>query len=130
VCVVVLFLGLGVVFPIVGSKVRKRLSNVPIIKSSRQAKTQEIMTVTWILTSVFLVRSILILALPNALHVVWTQPMLDDYFWVYNVLVVLYYCIFEACPCAVVLWIQRRLPPQRSSGVDAIGELNDSLLAN
>ena len=108
VCIVLLFLSLGVAFPILGLKVRRRLSNVPIIKSSRQAKVAEISAVAWILTAVFLLRSILILVLPNSLqNFFWTEDMVDDYFWLYCVLVLVYYTIFEAFPGVTVLWYQR-----------------------
>eukprot|EP00750_Incisomonas_marina_P030399 INCI7489.3.p1 GENE.INCI7489.3~~INCI7489.3.p1 ORF type:complete len:272 (+),score=30.56 INCI7489.3:215-1030(+) len=83
ICIVLLFFALGVSFPVLGSMVRKRLSNVPIIKSSRQAKVAEVSTVAWILTSVFLVRSVLIVVLPRALaHFMWTPETIESSFGV------------------------------------------------
>ncbi len=94
VLIVLLFLGLGVSFPVIGCKVRARLSNVPIIKSSRQAKVAEVNTVAVILTCVFLLRSVLIVVLPRALDdFVWTEATIQNGFGIYCFLVFL--CVRE-----------------------------------
>lgn len=119
-----LFFALGISFPIVGLKVRARLSNVPMIKSSRQAKVIEITRVTWILTIVFICRSIVIAVMPQVISdFVWTEVELQQYFGLYCAAVVFYFFIFEAFPACTVLWNQHRLPPKLSVDFESLGSL-------
>lgn len=111
---------------------KQRLANVPIIQSSRDAKVTEISIVTWILTAVFICRSITIFAISLSFsNFQWTEETAEEYFSVYCVLVFLYFFIFEAFPIVTVLWNQRRLPPKLTvdfETISGIGDLTDSLV--
>jgi hypothetical protein len=121
---VLLFLALGITFPVLGYKVRSRLSNVPIIHDSRRAKVAEVTSVTWILTLVFVVRSVLVLVLPNTLgRMSWTESTMQQYFTVYCFMVTVYFVVFEAFPAGTVLWNQRRMPPALGANFDSVGDL-------